>query len=97
MPKTKVKRLILKQFQVATDRLMHIPGLTIPAIHSPRFGANGCAKRVSCLCQGIFLQCLGIPMVRLTHLSLYVDKSNPNPKKNFKNIIETPDIEGHGL
>ncbi|AWW28743.1 hypothetical protein DN752_00545 [Echinicola strongylocentroti] len=33
MPKTKVKRLILKQFQVATpvrrgvDRLMHIPGL----------------------------------------------------------------------
>ncbi|AWW32905.1 hypothetical protein DN752_23790 [Echinicola strongylocentroti] len=34
MPKTKVKRLILKQFKVATpvrrgvDRLMHIPGLT---------------------------------------------------------------------
>ncbi|AWW32904.1 hypothetical protein DN752_23780 [Echinicola strongylocentroti] len=27
MPKTKVKRLILKQFKVATDRLMHIPGL----------------------------------------------------------------------
>ncbi|WP_187328851.1 TIGR03435 family protein [Echinicola rosea] len=27
-----MKRLILKQFQVATDRLMHIPGLTIPLI-----------------------------------------------------------------
>ncbi|AWW29370.1 hypothetical protein DN752_03995 [Echinicola strongylocentroti] len=42
MPKTKVKRLILKQFKVATDRLMHIPGLSFQKMADGDFFINRC-------------------------------------------------------